>query len=86
MQAQTRVVTAHVPIGLAKKIDQASARLERSRGWIIQKALVSWLDREETEKRLTLEALADVDAGRVLGHETVSAWAARLGKTKAKKR
>lgn len=86
MQTQTRVLTAHVPIGLAKKIDRASTRLERSRGWIIQKALINWLAREEADKHMTLEAMADVDAGRVIDHKAVSAWADGLRSARSKKR
>ena len=82
---QTRVLTAHVPIDLAKQIDKAAARLERSRGWIVQKALADWIEREEAHRRMTLEALADVDAGRVVDHRVVRAWAAGLGTEKAKK-
>jgi predicted transcriptional regulator len=83
---QTRVLTAHVPIDLAKQLDKAAARLERSRGWIVQKALADWIDREEAHRRMTLEALADVEAGRVVDERVVRAWAAGLGKEKAKKR
>ena len=83
---QTRVLTAHVPIDLAKQLDKAAARLERSRGWIVQKALADWIDREEEHRRMTLEALADVEAGRVVDDKVVRAWAAGLDKGKAKKR
>ncbi len=83
---QTRVLTAHVPINLAKQIDVAAARLERSRGWIVQKALIDWIGREEAYRRMTLEALADVDAGRLVSDKTVRAWAAGLGIEKSKKR
>ena len=32
---ETKVLTAHVPLPLAEKVDQMAARLERSRGWIV---------------------------------------------------
>lgn len=32
----TKVITAHVPLPLAEKIDQIAARMERSRGWIVK--------------------------------------------------
>ena len=83
---QTRVLTAHVPLELAKRVARAATRLERSRGWIVQKALGEWLRREEERRRLTLEALADVDAGRVLDHADLEAWAAELDARKPKKR
>lgn len=74
----TRVLTAHVPLSLAEKVDQIAARLERSRGWVVKQALVAWIEQEEERQRLTLEALADVDAGRVIEHQTVQVWAASL--------
>ena len=74
----TKVLTAHVPLSLAEKVDQMAARLERSRGWVVKQALTAWIDQEEERSRLTLEALADVDAGQVIDHQAVQAWAASL--------
>ena len=78
-QVETRVLTAHVPLPLAEKVDQMAARLERSRGWIMKQALSAWIEQEEERSRLTREALADVDAGRVIDHQAVQAWADSLG-------
>lgn len=78
-QTETKVLTAHVPLPLAEKVDQMAARLERSRGWIVKQALSAWIAQEEERSRLTREALADVDAGRVIDHQAVQAWADSLG-------
>lgn len=74
----TRVLTTHVPIPMAEKVDQLASRLERSRGWIMKQALSAWIAQEEERDRLTQEALADVDAGRVIDHQAVQAWADSL--------
>ncbi|MHB1326244.1 MAG: CopG family ribbon-helix-helix protein [Thermoleophilia bacterium] len=74
----TKVVTAHIPLPLAEKVDRMAARLERSRGWIVKQALAAWIDQEEERRRLTLAALADVDAGHVIDHQSVQAWADSL--------
>ncbi|GAB5508299.1 MAG: ribbon-helix-helix domain-containing protein [Rhizobiaceae bacterium] len=74
----TKVLTAHVPLPLADKVDQLAGRLERSRGWVVKQALSAWVEQEEERRRLTLEAMADVDAGRVVPHEAVLAWADSL--------
>ena len=74
----TKVLTAHVPMPLAEKIDELATRLERSRSWIVKQALTAWVDEQEERRNLTLEALADVDAGRVVDHQAVQAWAASL--------
>ncbi len=75
----TKVLTAHVPLSLAEKVDQIAARLERSRGWIVKQALMAWITQEEERQRLTMEALADVDAGQVIDHQAVQVWAESLG-------
>jgi len=74
----TKVLTAHVPLALAEKVDQLAARQDRSRGWIVKQALSAWIDQEEERSRLTREALAEVDAGRVIAHQAVQAWADSL--------
>lgn len=74
----TRVLTAHVPLALAEKVERMAGRLERSRGWIVKQALSAWLEQEEEKHRLTLEGLADVDAGLVLDQQAVQAWANSL--------
>ena len=77
-QAETKVITAHVPLPLADKVDQLAARLERSRGWIVKQALSAWVDQEEERSHLTREAMAYVQAGRVIGNQVVQAWAYSL--------
>jgi predicted transcriptional regulator len=75
----TRVLTAHVPVDMAEKVDAAAERLDRPRAWIVKQALAAWLDRDERRHQMTLEALEDVKAGRTVSHEDVKAWAASLG-------
>jgi predicted transcriptional regulator len=79
---ETRVLTTHVPVQLAEKVDELATRLERSRGWIVKQALTNWIELEEDRRRLTLEAMADVDAGNVVDHEEVEKWISSLGTDK----
>ena len=74
----TKVLTAHIPLPLAEKVDQLATRLERSRAWIIKQALSAWIAHEEERQRLTIEAMADVDTGRVIDHQAVQEWADSL--------
>ena len=75
---ETKVMTAHVPLPLAQKVDELAARFERSRGWIMKQALAAWVDQEEERSRLTREAMADVDADRFIDNEAVLAWSRSL--------
>lgn len=36
------------------------------------------MEQEEERRRMTLEALADVDEGKFINHQAVEAWAASL--------
>ena len=76
----TRVLTAHIPIDLAEQVDQIAERIDRPRGWIVKQALSAWVSLEEKRHQLTLEGLADVEAGRVIDHAEVEAWAKNIAR------
>lgn len=78
----TRVMTAHVPIPLAEQVDELAVKLERSRGWVVKQALAAYVEREAERYRMTVQALAEVDASAGASHEGVKAWAASLGTDK----
>lgn len=44
----------------------------------MKQALSAWFDQEEQRHKLTFEAMEDVDAGRVIDHTSVVAWADSL--------
>lgn len=71
----TKVITVHIPAALAEKVDELARRLKRSRGWIMQQALSAWIEQQEDRGRIAREALADVDASRVIDHQAVQASA-----------
>ena len=83
---ETRVVTSHLPAELAAKLDGLAERLERPRGWIVKEAIASYVALEEERLRLTLDALADVKAGRIHEHSEIEAWAGGLGRSKRRAR
>jgi hypothetical protein len=49
---------------------------------IVKQAPTAWVDQQEEHRRLTLAALADVDADCVVDHRAVRAWADSLGTTR----
>ncbi len=40
----------------------------------MKQAMAAWIDQEEERSRLTREALADVEAGCIIDHQSVQAW------------
>ncbi len=81
----TRVVTAHVPAELAKQLDALAGQLDRPRGWLVKEAIEAYVNLAEERRRETLEALKDVDAGRVVEHGEVEDWVSGL-KTNQRRR
>jgi predicted transcriptional regulator len=76
---QTRVVTAHIPLELAEKVDALAARLERPRGWVVKQALRAWIEEEELRDQLTREAMREAEQGLGVSDADVKAWADSLG-------
>ena len=68
----TRAITAHIPNELAEQLDKISARIDRPKGWV---------ELEEKRHQLTMESLTDVEANRIVEHESIKIWAANLDKT-----
>lgn len=76
---------------LQEKLEATAARLQRSKGWIINDALRQYIKHEEFKQRMleeTEEAIADIQAGRVVSGEEVMKWLETWGtgnETKAPK-
>jgi predicted transcriptional regulator len=76
--AKERVLTTHVPEGLAREVDALAGRLDRPRAWVVKEALSQFVELEAHRHQLTLEALAEVDQGEVSNQSAVERWAGTL--------
>lgn len=76
----TRVVTAHVPSDLAKRLDELAARLDRPRGWVVKEAIAAYVALEQKRHDQTLDALADVDQKEPLDHADIEVWVMGLAR------
>ncbi len=73
---------------LEAKLATVAERSRRSKSWLINEAVKDYLDRlGEDERRWeqTLEALADVRAGRVVDGDEMMKWLRSWGKKSEKK-
>ncbi|MCW9679808.1 CopG family ribbon-helix-helix protein [Dolichospermum planctonicum UHCC 0167] len=62
---------------LQEKLEITANRTKRSKGWIINDALRQYIEQEELKQRIleeTQEALADIEASRVVSGEEVMKW------------
>lgn len=69
----TSIITARIDSDLAKRVDALAADYDRSRAWIVARAIADFLDREEALLVAIKEGEADIAAGRVHSQEEVEA-------------
>ena len=79
----TKVLTAEVPAPLADEVERLAQRMERSADWVVEQALGAFVDREARHHAMTLEGMADVDAGRFVTQAEMEAWADDLDSDRA---
>ena len=60
-------------------MDDLATKLDRSKQWIVRKAVVAYLARAERERQMIQEGLDDVTAGRLLSMDAMERWADSLG-------
>ncbi len=71
------MTSVRMPDDLLEHLEEIAARLRRSKGWIINDAVREYLEREERRRQRLLEtqeALADLDADRVIDGDGVLEW------------
>lgn len=72
-----RVVATKLPNELVKRLEAAAEQTKRSKSWIVRQALSEWLAEQERRHRLTVAAMASIDAGEGLtDHEAMAHFAA----------
>lgn len=79
---KTQTVTAHIPKELVARVDAMAAFEDRPRGWVVKQALADWVYTAEERHRMLQEAFDDVEAGRLIAHENMIAWAESIGTDK----
>ena len=71
-----------------EKLATVAERARRSKSWLINEAVKDYLDRLGTNERRwaeTVDALASVRAGRIVGGDEMMDWIASWGKRAEKK-
>ena len=71
------MTSVRMPDELLERLEATAAKLRRSKGWIINDAVREYLAKEEHKARMlddTREALADIQAGRVVEAEPITDW------------
>ena len=71
------MTSVRIPDELLEQLQETTEKLRRSKGWIINDAVREYLINEERKSRMledTREALADINADRVVDGANVIDW------------
>lgn len=71
--SKTAVLTTRVPAELSERIDLLAQELDRSRAWVIAKAVQRYVDEELEFIEAIREGERDIEAGRTFTQEEVEA-------------
>jgi len=72
------VLSFRVEEGLVEMLDQLALATDRDRQYHLKRALARYVEAESWHVKAVAEGLADIDAGKTVGLETVKAkWVAR---------
>lgn len=64
-------VTTQLPDEMANELNQIAESEGRSKSWVIREAIADYLVKQDEIHKMTLEGLADIEAGRVIPHEEI---------------
>ena len=64
----------------ASILDRLAKSTERSKSWLLERALDDYLASQAWQVAAVEEGLADVEAGRVISHEEMRQWLLSWGK------
>ncbi len=71
--SKTAVITARIEPELGDRLDQLARDYDRSRGWLVARAIERYVDEESQLLAMIREGEADIEAGRVFTQEDVEA-------------
>ncbi len=74
MSQATTTLTIEVPLGIEERLEELARTTSRTKSWLAQEALRSFVDLFDWQARAIRDGIADADAGRTVDHEAVSAW------------
>ena len=77
------MTSVRMPDDVAERLEQLAARLKRAKGWVINEALLEYLERAEHRQRRvedTLEGIEALEAGETVDGDDVLTWLDSWGK------
>jgi len=81
--SKTSVVTTRLDADLSDRLDTLAAALERSRAWIVSKAVERYVEEELAFRAFIQEGVDAADRGELISQEEMEAWVEARGRQAA---
>ena len=81
----TETLSIRIDTTTKKRLDALAKRFKRSKSFLAAEAITAYVDSEEWQIGEIQTAISELDAGKGVSHEKVSAWLKSWGKTGEKK-
>jgi predicted transcriptional regulator len=72
--SKSAVITARLDNDALAKLDQLSTMLDRSRAWIVAKAVQRYVDEELEFRAFVQQGIDAADRGELISQEDMEAW------------
>jgi predicted transcriptional regulator len=72
--SKSAVITARLDNDALGKLDQLSTMLDRSRAWIVAKAVQRYVDEELEFRAFVQQGIDEADRGELISQEDMEAW------------
>jgi len=71
---KSAVITARLDSEALAKLDQLAAMVDRSRAWIVAKAVQRYVDEELEFRAFVQQGIDEADRGELISQEEMEAW------------
>jgi RHH-type rel operon transcriptional repressor/antitoxin RelB len=73
-QAMTETLSIRLDSATKQRLDALSRQSKRSKSFLAAEAIAAYVEQEEWQLGEIQAAVAELDAGRAVGHEKVAMW------------
>jgi predicted transcriptional regulator len=85
VQMKTSTMTVRIPVELKRRLDRLACSTTRSRAWLAQDAIESYVTLNEWHVQAIHQGMNDADAARFVEHTKIAAWLRTWGGSSEKK-
>jgi predicted transcriptional regulator len=81
----TTILSVRIGVDTKKRLEALAKRARRSKSFLASEAIAAFVEAESWQLDELQDGLAELDAGRGIGHKNVASWLRTWGRTRERK-